>query len=174
MPFARDVPSGRDLPRRGAGMEAIGDYSWFSQMLTGEVLERLSLREYRGVALRVLSAEGNSSAQYHFRLLLFHGDDSKPSAAFNLETSILGSLCYTEQIGHEHRNLGPATESLTYEEFRKWALERVDYLLIHETAQPAKRARRATAKGRPPGHSRPSRPKVASREKGTEPPQEPS
>jgi len=45
--------------------------------------------------------------------------------SLNLETSLLGSPCLTEQAGGEHRVLGDAEESMSYEDFRRWAVERV-------------------------------------------------
>ena len=44
--------------------------------------------------------------------------------ALNLETSLLGAPCLTEQTGSEHQILGDAEEEMAYEEFRRWALER--------------------------------------------------
>jgi hypothetical protein len=42
----------------------------------------------------------------------------------NLESSILGSYCFTEHNGRDHLNLGNTEEDMSYEAFKQWALER--------------------------------------------------
>ncbi len=137
-------------------MEAIGDFSWVKQLLTAEVIERFHVGEYRAVALRIPLTEGNALSQYHYRILLFHDDDTQPSVAFNLETSILGSLCLTEQIGREHRNLGSADDTLAYADFRAWAAGRAELLLTRSAGQQSDRGRPHAARGRSQRQSRPA------------------
>ena len=99
-------------------LESIRDLSWMRQLLTGTVYERFRQDGDRVVGLR--PAEGSS---YRYRLLFFPLNLDKPFLSVNLETSILGSPCFTIEAGTEHRNLGPADFDLTYEEFKIRALE---------------------------------------------------
>ena len=93
------------------------------QMRQGRVRERFEYDRYKAVALEVSQAPTHRSA-YHYRMLFFPKKSEKPVLSLNLESSILGSYCLTEQAGGEHRNLGSSEESLSYEDFKKWALGR--------------------------------------------------
>ena len=108
-------------------LESIRDLSWMRQLLTGTVYERFRLDGERVVGLKPAKSEGSS---YRYRLLFFPPDLDKPFMSINLETSILGSPCYTIEAGRDHRNLGPADFDLTYEEFKIHALE----IVADETA----------------------------------------
>ncbi len=144
-------------------MEAIGDFSWVKQVLTAEVIERFRVGEFRAIALRIPFTEGNALSQHRFRILLFHSDDTKPSVAFNLETSILGSLCLTEQVGGEHRNLGTTDDDLSYSDFKAWALDRAKLLVTRTAEQRSDRGRPLAAPGK---NRRPRRPAPQKRSQG--------
>jgi hypothetical protein len=105
-------------------MEPIADFSWMKDLLTGRVRERFPLEPYRIVGVEIPLAEEARPSQYHYRLLVFPPEGNKPVLALNLETSLLGSPCLTEQAGSEHLVLGEAEESMSYEEFRRWAVAR--------------------------------------------------
>ena len=49
--------------------------------------------------------------------------------ALNLERSILGSFCLTEQAGARHTRFDTVEEAMGYDEFRRWALERAERVL---------------------------------------------
>ena len=144
-------------------MEAIGDFSWVKQVLTAEVIERFQVGEYRAIAIRIPVTEENALGQYRFRILLFHDGDASPSVSFNLETSILGSLCLTEQIGRDHRNLGTADDELSYSDFKVWASGRAAALLTHTEEQ---RSDRGRPRGAPGKNRRPRRPTPQKRSQG--------
>jgi len=144
-------------------MEAIGDFSWVKQVLTAEVIERFQVGDFRAIALRIPQTEGNALSQHRFRILLFHAGDAKPSVALNLETSILGSLCLTEQVGREHRNLGTADDALSYADFRTWALGRVQMAVTHTAEQRSDRGRPLAVPGKT---RRPRRPAPQKRSQG--------
>jgi hypothetical protein len=110
-------------------MEPIADFSWMKDLLTGRVLERFPLEPYRVVGVELQPAEETGTTQYHYRLLVFPPEGNKPVLSLNLETSLLGSACLTEQAGREHLVLGLAEESMSYEEFRRWAVARARHEL---------------------------------------------
>ncbi len=93
-------------------------------LLTGEVVERIALGNYRAIALQMEGSDELHRSQYHYRLLIFPRMENKPVLALNLETSLLGAPCLTEQLGSGHQILGDAEEEMAYESFRNWALER--------------------------------------------------
>ncbi len=105
-------------------MEPIADFSWMKDLLTGEVVERIALGNYRAIALQMEGSDELHRSQYHYRLLIFPRMENKPVLALNLETSLLGAPCLTEQLGSGHQILGDAEEEMAYESFRNWALER--------------------------------------------------
>ena len=105
-------------------MEPIADFSWMKDLLNGEVVERIALGNYRAIALQLEGSDELHRSQYHYRLLVFPRMENKPVLALNLETSLLGASCLTEQIGSGHQILGDAEEEMAYESFRSWALER--------------------------------------------------
>ena len=105
-------------------MEPIADFSWMKDLLTGQVVERFPLGDYRAVAVQMESSDERRHSQYHYRLLIFPQKFNKPVLALNLETSLLGASCLTEQTGSGHQILADAEEEMAYEEFRRWALER--------------------------------------------------
>ena len=105
-------------------MEPIVDFSWMKDLLNGQVVERFPLGGYRAVAVEIQSSDKRQHSQYHYRLLVFPQKENKPVLALNLETSLLGTSCLTEQSGSEHQVLGDAEEEMAYEDFRHWALER--------------------------------------------------
>ena len=115
-------------------MEPIADLSWMKHLFTGEVVEQFSYGGFRVTAVRIPETEKQPWNQYHIRILFFPNMASKPVFALNLETSILGSLCLTEQYGHEHLNLGHAKEGISYEEFKDWALTYADQELTEVEA----------------------------------------
>ena len=105
-------------------MEPIADFFWMKDLLTGEVVERIALGNYRAIALHMEGSDELHRSQYHYRLLIFPRMENKPVLALNLETSLLGASCLTEQTGSGHQILGDAEEEMAYESFRQWALER--------------------------------------------------
>ncbi len=98
------------------------------QMLNGNVRERFSYEDYRAVALE-LPSTGLRKSAYHYRLLFFPKDQMKPILSLNVESSILGSYCLTEQAGANHINLGPTDFELSYEKFKDWALKEAGRVL---------------------------------------------
>jgi hypothetical protein len=105
-------------------MEFIADFSWIKDLLTGQVVERFPLGDYRAVGLQVEGSDERRHSQYHYRLLIFPHRENKPVLSLNLETSLLGASCLTEQTSSGHQILGDAEEEMAYEQFRRWALER--------------------------------------------------
>jgi hypothetical protein len=105
-------------------MEPIADLSWMKDLLTGQVVERIPLGDYRAVALQMEDSDERRHSQYHYRLLIFPHRENKPVLSLNLETSLLGASCLTEQSGSGHQILADAEEEMAYEAFRRWALER--------------------------------------------------
>jgi hypothetical protein len=105
-------------------MEPIADFSWMKDLLTGQVVERFPLGDYRAVALQLEGSDELRRSQYHYRLLIFPQRGNKPVLSLNLETSLLGAPCLTEQTGSAHQILADAEEEMAYETFRSWALER--------------------------------------------------
>lgn len=91
-------------------------------MLTGKVREKFTYNEYRAVAIEIPSKSIQRSA-YHYRILFFSDSSQKPVLSLNLESSILGSYCYTEHTAGNHINLGQSDEGVSYEEFKEWAME---------------------------------------------------
>ncbi|HUZ17676.1 MAG TPA: hypothetical protein VMV68_04775 [Spirochaetia bacterium] len=104
-------------------MDPIEDYTWLRQMLTGTVIERFHVGAFHAVGLRLSQQKGGDATPFRFRILLFCEGVQQPVAAYNLELSILGSDCLTEQVGHLHRNLGHASEEMSYPQFKAWAVE---------------------------------------------------
>ena len=104
-------------------MDPIYDYSWMRQMMVGKVRERFIFNDYRAVALELPSRTMRKSP-FHYRILFFPGQSQEPVLSLNLESSILGSYCFTEHQGKEHLNLGQTDFDLSYDDFKKWALER--------------------------------------------------
>jgi hypothetical protein len=105
-------------------MEPITDFTWMKDLLIGEVVERFPLGDYRAVALQMESSDERRHSPYHYRLLVFPHKENKPVLSLNLETSLLGASCLSEQTGSGHQILGDAEEGMAYAEFRRWALER--------------------------------------------------
>ena len=62
-------------------------------------------------------------------MLFFPESSEKPVLSLNLETTILGSSCFTEQDGSRHLNLGPADPETTYDAFREKALAEAGKIL---------------------------------------------
>ena len=104
-------------------MEPILDSSWMQQMMTAKVREKFNYNEYRAVALEIPERAFQKSP-YHYRILFFSEESHKPILSLNLESSILGSYVFTEHAGKNHINLGHTEDELSYEDFKKWALER--------------------------------------------------
>ena len=92
------------------------------QMMTAKVREKFTYHRYRAVALEIPRRDIRRSP-YHYRILFFPDESQKPVLSLNLESSILGSYCFTEHNGKNHLNLGQTEEELSYEEFKQWALE---------------------------------------------------
>ncbi len=120
----------------GKRVETLRDFSWLKGMLSGKLVERFRIGPFRAVALDLAPREGGESSSFHFRILLFSESERQPVAAFNLESSILGSDCLTEQIGRLHQNLGHPEGEMSYERFKAWALKRIARftLSIHSPA----------------------------------------
>ncbi len=112
-------------------MEAISDFTWMRDLRIGRVLERFDFEDYRVVAVSVPSTEERPLNQFHFRLLFFPKNANRPVLALNLESSILGSYCLTEQSGGRHLNVGRAQESMSYGEFKQWALTQAQQDLVN-------------------------------------------
>ena len=107
-------------------MEALQDLSWLRDLRLGRVVERFDYGPFRVVAVSIPSTESHALTQFHYRLLFFPVRGTKPVFALNLESSILGSYCLTEQTGSRHVSIGHAEEDMSYQEFRLWALEQAD------------------------------------------------
>ena len=117
---AEDVP----VPRTSE--TSIHDFSWMVQLLSEHIRERFTYAGFRAVGLEISPA---SRSPYRFRMLFFPGSSQKPVLSLNLETSILGSSCFTEQDGDRHVNLGPADPETTYDVFREKALSEAKRIL---------------------------------------------
>ncbi len=115
-------------------MQAIADLSWMKHLRAGQVIERFVYRGFHVVALKMEPNEHQPQTQYQFRLLFFPKGEPRPVLALNLESSILGSSCLTEQIGGQHRNLGPAADELSYAVFKEWALGKAANELVEPAA----------------------------------------
>jgi len=98
----------------------IRDLSWMRQILTGIVHERDSIEGYRFIGVEPASRDRST---YRFRMLFFGENERLPMLSINLESSILGSPCYTIESGSAHALLGPAMFELPYAEFRICAIE---------------------------------------------------
>jgi len=110
-------------------MDSIRDLTWVKQLHTGRVVERLTLGEYRVVSLRAPSSDAHKADQYVFRLLFFPAAGHKPVLALNLELSILGTACLTEQAGARHTRFETVDQDMGYDAFRRWALARAEEAL---------------------------------------------
>ena len=104
-------------------MEPIIDFTWMQQMMTAKVREKFMYHDYRAVALEI-PTRAIQRSPYHYRILFFSNDSHKPVLSLNLESLILGSYCFTEHSGKDHLNLGHTDNELSYEDFKKWAMER--------------------------------------------------
>ena len=107
-------------------MEPIRDLTWLKHLHTGAVIERFRFHGYRALALRIPSSEKFPQEQYLYRMLFFPDAGTKPVLSLNLELSILGSYCLTEQAGVRHRRFDTVGEPVSYEEFKQWALARAN------------------------------------------------
>lgn len=110
-------------------MDTIRDLTWVKHLHTAKVVERLTLGSYRAVALRFPGSEKTPSEQYVYRMLFFPATGHKPVLALNLEMSILGSSCLTEQAGGKHTRFDTVEETMGYDAFRRWALSRAELVL---------------------------------------------
>ena len=106
-------------------MEPIYDHSWMRQMMSAKVRERFSFDAYRAVALEI-NPKSVRKSPFHYRILFFPEKSQKPVLSLNLESSILGSYCFTKHRGGEHLSLGQTDDDISYDEFKKWALERAE------------------------------------------------
>ena len=104
-------------------MEPIVDFSWMKQMFTAKVREKFTYNDYKAVGLEIPERTYQKSP-YHYRILFFSEESQKPVLSLNLESSILGSYCFTEHAGRNHLNLGHTDDELSYEDFKKWAMDR--------------------------------------------------
>ena len=107
-------------------METITDYTWMKHLYSGEILEKFDYGIFQAVALKIPSTRDHHLNQYHYRILFFPKDSNKPVLAVNLESSIIGSYCLTEQIGKQHLNFGPVSDSTTYKSFKLKALRQAE------------------------------------------------
>ena len=114
-------------------MNAIRDLTWLKHLRTGKVLERFTLDDYRAVSLQIPATDTQPQDQYRYRMLFFSDTDQKPVLSLNLELSILGSYCLTEQSGDRHLRFDTVEQPLSYDEFRSWAIKRA----TQELAVPA-------------------------------------
>jgi hypothetical protein len=105
-------------------MDSIRDLTWAKHLRTGTVVERMDLGAYRVVSIRASTAEKSAPNQYVYRMLFFPASSHRPVLALNLEHSILGSFCLTEQAGTRHTRFDWAGDGMGYPEFREWALAR--------------------------------------------------
>ena len=123
------IVSGRGSGEKDASvMEPILDFSWIQQIRIGRIRERFDFEAYRAVGVE-LPVRGPRKTPYFYRLLFFPNASEKPVLSINLESSILGTYCFTEHNGRKHINLGHADRELSYEDFRKWALEEAERVL---------------------------------------------
>jgi hypothetical protein len=118
---------------RKVTMESIRDLTWVKHLHSARVVERLTLGSYRAVSLRFPGSDKTPSEQYVYRMLFFPAGGHKPVLALNLELSILGSSCLTEQAGVRHTRFDTVEETMGYDDFRRWALSRAE-LVLAETA----------------------------------------
>ncbi len=110
-------------------MEPIQDLTWIKQMIYGEVIEKFKFRNLKGVAVKISHTEKRYITQYHYRILFFPKDGNKPVFSLNLESSLLGSYSLTGHIGKKHLNFYSAEETMQYDDFKKWALERAEKII---------------------------------------------
>ena len=110
-------------------MDPIRDLTWVKHLRGGAVVERLTVGGCRAVSLRIPSSEKSTPEQYVYRLLVFPASGHKPVLALNLERSILGTCCLTEQLGARHTRYDTVGEDMSYEAFRQWARERAEQVL---------------------------------------------
>ncbi len=115
-------------------MDPIRDLTWVKHLHAGRVVERSTLNGYRLVALSLPSQDNAAPLQYLFRMLFFPQTGHRPVLALNLELSILGSPCLTEQAGSRHTRFGTVDQEMPYDEFRRWALARAQEVLGVVTA----------------------------------------
>jgi len=116
-------------------MEPLAEFAWMRDLLEGHVVERIPLQGFRAVAVELDPQNERHHSQYRYRLLVFPRQERKPVLSLNLETSLLGTPCLTEQMGSAHQVVAEdVEEEMEYAEFRRWALERAlaDLHLKHE------------------------------------------
>ena len=104
-------------------MTAIRDFTWLKHLRTGTVLERFTMEDFRAVALKI-PASKMPMDQYRYRMLFFSPSEEQPVLSLNMERSILGSYCLTEQWGDRHLRHDTVEDSLSYDDFRSWAVNR--------------------------------------------------
>ena len=115
-------------------MDPIRDLTWVKHLRSGTVVERLSLGSYRAVAVGLPTSGKSPPEQYVYRMLFFPYAGHQPVLALNLERSILGSFCLTEQAGTRHTRFDTVGDAMGYDEFRGWALERAERVLVDPVA----------------------------------------
>lgn len=107
-------------------METINDFTWAKHLVTGRVIEKFTFRDFRAVSLDIPSTEERHLNRYRYRILFFPKGENRPVLSLNLEFSILGAYCLTEQSGQVHHTLKEVAEGMAYEDFKKWALKRAE------------------------------------------------
>jgi hypothetical protein len=120
-------------------MDPIRDLTWVKHIRSGTVVERLTVGSYRAVGVALPTSDRSPPEQYVYRILFFPSAGHQPVLALNLELSILGSFCLTEQAGARHTRFDTVEEAMGYDEFRRWALERAGRVLV----EPERAARAA-------------------------------
>ena len=105
-------------------MNAIRDFTWLKHLRTGRVLERFTFEDFRAVSVQIPVTDGRPQDQYRYRMLFFPEASQKPVLSLNLELSILGSYCLTEQSGDRHLRFDTVDDVPSYDEFRSWAIDR--------------------------------------------------
>jgi hypothetical protein len=109
-------------------MEPINDFSWMQQLVVGKVRERFNFKKFSALSLEMPPVDKLRSP-FHYRILFFPEKSKKPVLSLNLESSILGSYCFTEHAGASHINVRHSDDDVTYEQFKEWALDEADKVL---------------------------------------------
>jgi len=92
-------------------METTKDQTWNDHMQTGQILEDVTIGDYRIVLVKVV--EQSSFIHYHYRLIAFPKGRSEPVLSLNLESNpAAGTCCLGAHLPEGHDNLGFADEDM--------------------------------------------------------------
>jgi hypothetical protein len=110
-------------------MDAIRDLTWVKHLKTATVVERSTLDHWRTVTLSIQHTDSKAPLQYLYRMLVFPRSEHRPVLALNLEWSILGTACLTEQTATRHVRHQTVDPGMSVEEFQRWAWSRAQEIL---------------------------------------------